>query len=144
MKGEPSQKSVKESFNKVVPAINPFPQNKLNVEEIIKGNQKNGFKMGLVRGNDGDTSDFFEGNCPYGWYRNKVQFKATGTGLSVNNCKQTKDSKADAFTTINNGRIGGVHIRHGGKYGSPPKVIIKSVDGKGNGARGKAILDKVV
>lgn len=143
LKGEPSQKSVKESFNKVVPAINPFPQNKLNVEEIIKGNQKNGFKMGLVRpdGSDPNNYGFFSEQCPTGWTNMKAHFTISGSGIHLN-CGISKNTKADAFTTINNGKISGVHIRQGGKYSAPPKVLIKSIDGKGNGARGKAILNK--
>lgn len=143
LKGEPSQKSVQESFNKVVPAINPVPQKELNVEEVIKGNQKNGFKMGLIRpdGSDPNNYGFFSEQCPTGWTNMKAHFTISGNGIHLN-CGISKNTKADAFTTINNGKISGVHIKHGGKYSAPPKVLIKSIDGKGNGARGKAILNK--
>lgn len=139
LKGQPT-KSVQETFAKVVPAINPTPQKINDNKVLVAAAKNNSFKMGLVKpeGNMG----FYEGECPEGWYHGGANFTATGDGIYIKECKKAKNSKADAFVTLKSGKVNAIHIRKKGKYSATPKVEIKSVDGRGSGAKGKVHLDK--
>lgn len=138
LKGEPT-KSVQETFAKVVPAINPTPQKTPDNEVLVAAAKNNAFKMGLVKP-EGEMG-FYE-ECPDGWYHSNLHFTATGDGIHIKECKKAKGSKADAFATLKNDKVSAIHIRKKGKYSDIPKVEIKSVDGKGGGAKGKVHLDK--
>jgi hypothetical protein len=138
LKGEPT-KSIQETFAKVVPAINPTPQKTPDNEVLVAASKNNAFKMGLVKP-EGEMG-FYE-ECPDGWYHSNLHFTATGDGIHIKECKKTKNNKADAFATLKSGKVSAIHIRKKGKYLGVPKIEIKSVDGKGSGAKGKVYLDK--
>lgn len=139
LKGQPT-KSVQETFAKVVPAINPAPQRITDDKVLVAASKNNAFKMGLVK-SEGNMG-FYEGECPAGWYEGGANFTATGDGIHIKDCKKTKSIKADAFATLKNGRVNAIHIRKKGKYSSVPKVEIKSIDGRGKGAKAVAHLNK--
>lgn len=139
LKGEPT-KSVEETFSKVVPTINPTPQKTTDDKILINANKNNPFKMKLIK-HEGNIG-FYEGDCPDGWYHNGTNFTVTGDGIHIKECNMIKNNKADAFATLKNGKVKSIHIRKKGKYSDVPKVEIKSVDGRGSGAKGKVYLDK--
>lgn len=139
LKGEPT-KSVQETFAKVVPAINPTPQKVSDNKVLVAAAKNNSFKMGLVKPEG--KMGFYEDECPEGWYHGGANFTATGDGIHIKECKKAKGSKADAFATLKTGKVNAIHIRKKGKYSATPKLEIKSVDGRGGGAKGKVHLDK--